>query len=201
MKGFRFAVPVLASALLLGAASTAYADQLVGMPMPTGPDGATLLPKSGQSQTPDSTTAQPSAYACTGTGSSASFTGLIGTPKQINFQSYFNCGYPITSIWGQNYLYFDEFVDASQPFNPLPSSPGYETQGTGCASIPSCVSYGSYNHLTRTAPWMVHIIYWNVYATVASGYRWVDNGSGSYCSGYYTRSLSCSYPYSFSVPI
>lgn len=191
MKGFRLAVTALAAAFLFSAASTAYADQPVGFPVPTAPDGATLLPQSGQSQGSDSSSADPMATFCTGNGSDWWFSGLPGTPKTIYFQSHANCAYPVTSLWGQDVLYFDEFTDAG----------AYETSGNVCNNISSCVSSGSYYNLQRSVPWMVHSLHWNVYAYLASGYHWIDGGTGSSCSGYYTRALSCSFIYGFNTPI
>jgi hypothetical protein len=76
-----------------------------------------------------------------------------------------------------------------------------EASGSHC-SVPTglCQSTGTYTNVVTTLPGFPHYVNWHYVLKLASGYWWTDTGSGSACSGYGSRTLTCDVRVLIQVP-
>ena len=165
----RFIVLTFALGLLWGAAVPAQASAQVALPLGAG-NGQELA------AAPSTSTNLPRPQPCSSNSAGSTYTGQA--PYTMHFFGRISCGYPIISETANASLYF--------------GNGELEATGNTCSrSTGVCSSTGSYSHIYQTMPNMAHDLRWYYKLRLDSGYAWVDAGTGSNCSGYGSRTLTC----------
>ncbi|MDX6633220.1 MAG: hypothetical protein QOG09_1608 [Solirubrobacterales bacterium] len=171
----------MVAAVWLGiAASADAATSLGGAPLAA----PTAAPSSAA---PTGTTSASSIPAwCRNNTAGATYTGIA--PYTIHFFAKITCDSPVTSLVGVATL---NTVNGDR-----------EATGNTCSrTTGTCQSAGTYSNTIYTMPFITHVLHWHYTVKVPSGYSWVDDGTGSNCRGYGSRTLVCDWDVDIRTPI
>jgi hypothetical protein len=169
--------------LLLGMAGPAQAaDGLPAIPVSSGTSSGPSL-----SLTPSGTsTSLPLPGTCSTNVAGANYVGVI--PYTMNFYGRISCSSPTISESAQATLYF--------------GNGAWEATGNSCSrTTGTCASNGAYSNTIQTLPNMAHDLIWHYAIRLATGYTWIDKGTGSHCRGYGARTLTCDWDVFIRTPI